>query len=251
MHSDFTDKVVLITGGGAGIGQACAIEFAAAGAKVVISDITEQSAKETIDMITQAGGVASAVIGDVSQSASVDAMVSEAVKLHGRLDIAVNNAGISAPLLPVGETDEADYDRLMGVNLKGVWLCMRRELQQMTAQGGGNIINMASALSQRVVAGASFYVASKFAVAGMTRTAAVEYGEQNIRINAICPGFVETPLLVSSLDEAGIKQMASLHANKRLCSPAEIANAVLWMASDSASACTGNLMNVDGGWNAY
>jgi NAD(P)-dependent dehydrogenase (short-subunit alcohol dehydrogenase family) len=248
MQNEFSQKTVFITGAGAGIGQACAMAFAAAGARVAVADISADAAGTVVEQIRAAGGEAMALAGDVSRAESVAEMVGAVVGAWGSLHVAVNNAGISAPLVPLAETQESDYDRLMAVNLKGVWLCMRAELQQMLRQGGGNIINMASALSTRVFEGASFYVASKFAVAGMTRTAAVEYARSGIRINAICPGMIRTPLLESS--DADADAVAALQAMNRLGTPEEIANAVLWMASDKASFCTGNLMSVDGGWTA-
>lgn len=250
MAGDFADRVVLVTGAGAGLGEACARHFAAQGARVVVADWAEQAAATVVDSIREAGGQALPLHVDVGDAQKVDAMLGQVVDVWGRVDVAVNNAGISSPLQSLAETEEADFDRLMQVNLKGVWLCMRAEIRQMLQQGGGSIVNMASALSKRVYPGAGFYVASKFAVAGLTRTAAVEYAEQGIRINAVCPGNVGTPLLNSSVDEQTREELAQLHAMKRLGTPDEVAEAVLWLASDRASFCTGNLLSVDGGWHA-
>lgn len=250
MQQEFGNKVVFITGGGAGIGEACAHAFAREGARVVVADISAKAADSVASAVTANGGVALSLAGDVSQADQVEQMLASVLERFGKLDIAVNNAGISSPIKPLADTEECDFDRLMAVNLKGVWLCMRAELQHMLKQGGGNIINMASALSKRIYPGASFYVASKFAVAGMTRTAAVEYAQSNIRINAICPGNVRTPLLENSVDPDVLAELATLQAMNRLGTPEEVAAAVLWLASDKASFCTGNLMSVDGGWTA-
>lgn len=251
MSDQFSNKVVFITGAGAGIGQACAEAFAAAKAKVAVADISARSAESVVSKIRDAGGEAISLVGDVSKADQVASMVATIVDTWGRLDIGVNNAGISTPIKPLAETQEDDFDRLMAINVKGVWLCMRAELQQMLKQGGGNIINMASALSLRVFPGSSFYVTSKFAVAGMTRTAAVEYARSNIRINAVCPGNVKTPLLEKSVtDPEVMKGIVALQAMHRLGTPQEIANAVMWLASEQASFCTGNVMPVDGGWTA-
>ena len=162
----------------------------------------------------------------------------------------LNNAGVGSPLVPLAETDEADYDRLMGINLKGVWLCMRESLKIMTPVGGGQIINMASALSKTTFSGAGLYVASKYAVGGLTRNTAVEYGETGIRINAICPGFIETPLLIESVAEEDRAGLAAANPMNRLGTPDEVANAALWLASDASSFVTGMLFSIDGGWTA-
>ncbi|MFU8763308.1 MAG: SDR family NAD(P)-dependent oxidoreductase [Haliea sp.] len=251
MSRQFENKVVFITGAGSGIGQACAEAFAAQGARVAVADISQQAADETTTRITQAGGQAFSLVGDVASAEQVAAMVSQVVARWGRLDIGLNNAGISSPLEPMGDTDESDFDRVMGVNVKGVWLCMRAQIRQMLAQGGGCIVNMASALSLKVSVGSSFYVASKFAVAGLTRTAAVEYAASGIRINAVCPGIVSTPLFEKSVtDPDTIAMMKRYHPMDRFGTPEEIANAVLWLASDASSFSTGALMSVDGGWTA-
>jgi NAD(P)-dependent dehydrogenase (short-subunit alcohol dehydrogenase family) len=244
----FANKTVLITGAGAGLGLACAEAFAAAGARVAVADISMAAAAQVAEAIVAKGGTALALTADVSQADAVQQMVDTVVSTWGRLDIAVNNAGLSSTIQPVAETTEADFDRVMNVNVKGVWLCMRAELQQMLAQNSGTIVNMASALSLRVYPGASFYVSSKFAVAGLTRTAAVEYAQTPIRINAVCPGNVATPLLLSSTQDPAA--LASLHAMKRLGTPQEIANAVMFLASDLSSFNTGTILPVDGGWSA-
>jgi len=248
MSFDFQGKSVLITGGGNGLGQACAHEFAKAGAQVVVVDINEEVAQSTVNEIKANGGDAVAYRADVSSAAEVEAMVAFAVATYGKLDVAVNNAGIASALQPLAETQEADYDRVMSVNVKGVWLCMREELKVMEKQGHGAIVNMASALSHNTYPGATFYVTSKFAVLGMTRNAGVEYAEKNIRINAVCPGNVATPLVISSVEDPSA--LATLHANKRLGTTDEIANAVMFMASDLSTFCVGTSLIADGGWTA-
>ncbi|MFA7555944.1 MAG: glucose 1-dehydrogenase [Spongiibacteraceae bacterium] len=248
MSFDFKGKVVFITGAGAGLGFACAQSFVKAGAKVALADISSEAVSSAVVSLGEQGGEVIGLTGDVSIAADVERMLAEVIKSFGRLDIAVNNAGISSALVPLAETQESDYDRVMGVNIKGVWLCMRAELQQMEQQGSGCIVNIASALSQKTYPGASFYVSSKFAVAGLTRNAAVEYATKNIRINAVCPGNVATPLVVSAVEDTSA--LAELHAMKRLGTPEEIANAVLFLASDLASFNTGTLLPVDGGWTA-
>lgn len=249
--SGYEDKTVFITGAGAGIGLACAIAFADAGAThIAVMDIAETSLEACRAALAERGVEPLCIVGDVSSAARVDAAIAHIDEAWGGLDVAVNNAGVSAPIRPMGETEEEDYDRLMSVNLKGVWLCMRAELRIMARQQSGTIINMASALSSRIYPGASFYVASKFAVAGLTRTAAVEYATQNIRINAVCPGNVLTPLLENTTTPEQLSGLASLQAMRRLGTTEEIAAAVIWLASDNASFCTGTLLAADGGWTA-
>lgn len=250
-NSLYDNKTIFITGAGAGIGLGCAIAFAEAGARrIAIMDIAQESLENCRASLVERGVEPLCIVGDVSSADSVDAALARVDEAWGGLDVAVNNAGVSAPIRPVGETEEADYDRLMSINLKGVWLCMRAELRIMARQQSGSIINMASALSSRVYPGASFYVASKFAVAGLTRTAAVEYATQNIRINAVCPGNVLTPLLENSTSAEQRAGLADLQAMKRLGTSEEVAEAVLWLASEKASFCTGTLLAADGGWTA-
>jgi NAD(P)-dependent dehydrogenase (short-subunit alcohol dehydrogenase family) len=248
MTFDFTDKVVLITGAGAGLGNACALAFADAGAKLVITDICQQSLDRAVVDLASRGAEVLGLINDASDCADVSAMLDSIIERYGRLDIAVNNAGTATPLQDFHEVGEAEFDRVMGVNLKGVWLCMQAEIRQMLKQGGGCIVNMASATSRNTYPNASPYVTSKFAVAGLTRTVAVEYADRDIRINAICPGNVATPLVVSLVEDLSV--LATKHAIKRLGTPEEVANGVMFLASDLSSFSTGSLLEVDGGWNA-
>ena len=248
MTFDFNDKVVLITGAGAGLGYACAVAFANAGAKIAITDISQDALDKAVDDLNASGAEVLGLLNDASDSADVNAMLGAIVARFGRLDIAVNNAGTATPLQEFHEVSEAEFDRVIAVNLKGVWLCMQAEIRQMLKQGMGRIVNMASATSRNTFPNASPYVTSKFAVAGLTRTVAVEYADRDIRINAICPGNVATPLVVSLVEDLSV--LATKHAIKRLGTPEEVANGVMFLASDLSSFSTGSLLEVDGGWNA-
>ncbi len=248
MTFDFKDKVVLITGAGAGLGYACAMAFADAGAKLVITDISSEALDKAVADLQEHGVEVLGLINDASDSFDVNTMLDAIVERFGRLDIAVNNAGTATPLQEFHEVGEAEFDRVMAVNLKGVWLCMQAEIRQMLKQGGGRIVNVASATSRNTFPNASPYVTSKFAVAGLTRTVAVEYANRDIRINAICPGNVATPLVVSLVEDLSV--LAKKHAINRLGTPQEVANGVMYLASDLSSFSTGSLLEVDGGWNA-
>ena len=250
MELSLKGKTALITGAGAGIGLACAEYFVAAGADVAVCDVEQDRLDEAIVKLTKLGGKH---YGQLCDGASADAVASffaNSLQALGSLDLVLNNAGVGAPLVPLEDTDEADYDRLMGINLKGVWLCMREALKIMSPNGAGHIINMASALSKTTFAGAGLYVASKYAVGGLTRNTAREYGESGIRINAICPGFIETPLLRESIPEEQRAHLASQHPMNRLGTTEDVAKAAMWLASDASSFVTGMLFSVDGGWTA-
>lgn len=251
MQITFPKKVVLITGAGSGIGRAAALAFAREGAYVAVADITEAAGNETVALIEAAGGVARFFKVNVTKAAEVENLIKQIVETWGRLDITLNNAGVDNDMAPITETSEADFDKVIAVNLKGVWLCMKYAIAQMEKQGGGVVINTASALSITVVPGASPYNASKHAVAGLTKTCAVEYGAKNIRINAICPGVIRTPLLENhpNLPELE-KSLLPLHPIGRLGTSEEVANTILWLASDAASFVHGALVTVDGGWTA-
>ena len=230
MTFDFKNKVVLITGAGSGLGYACAVAFANAGAKLAITDISQNSLDKAVVALQDNGAEVLGLLNDASDSADVNILLDMIVTHFGRLDIAVNNAGTATPLQEFHEVSEAEFDRVIAVNLKGVWLCMQAEIRQMLKQGGGRIVNMASATSRNTYPNASPYVTSKFAVAGLTRTVAVEYAERDIRINAICPGNVATPLVVSLVEDLSV--LATKHAIKRLGTPEEVANGVMFLASD-------------------
>lgn len=251
MEKQFRNKVVLITGAGSGIGRAAAIAFAAEGARVAVVDITEAGAGETVARIEATGGTARFFKVDVTQADQVETLVRHVVETWGQLDVTLNNAGVDNDIAPIVDTPEADFDRVMAVNVKGVWLCMKYAIAQMLQQGGGVVINTASALSLTVLPGSSPYNASKHAVAGLTKTCAVEYGAKNIRINAICPGVIRTPLLEKhpNLPELE-KSLLPLHPIGRLGTVEEVADVILWLASDRASFVHGALVTVDGGWTA-
>lgn len=250
-------KIVLITGAATGIGKAVALASAQQGAKLIVADTQEEPGRTTVELITKQGGEAIFVSTDVTDAASVQAMVAKAVAHYGRLDGALNNAGISG--VGIGGSQRpvtADYpderwDRVLAVNLTGVFLCMKAEIRQMLQQGGGSIVNMASVVGLVAVVNNAAYVASKHGVVGLTRTAALEYAKQNIRINCACPGYVETPMTAAGLQDPTRKaMMMASQPQGRLGTAEEVAQAVVWLLSDSASFVLGSALTIDGGYSA-
>jgi NAD(P)-dependent dehydrogenase (short-subunit alcohol dehydrogenase family) len=249
MAKTMTGKAALVTGAGMGIGRAIAIAYANEGAGVVVADMNEDAGKETVELVEKAGGKAVFVQCDVSKGKDVKAMVEATVGKFGRLDYACNNAGIHNPVptAPLTELDEAMWERIMEVNLKGVMLCMKHELAPMLKQGGGVIVNIASLAGLLQEPGASYaYTASKHGVIGLTRVAASEYAKRGIRVNAICPACVETPMLATAPEEVK-RELLAMHPVGRLGKPEEIAAAVMWLSSDMAGFVTGSAIVLDGG----
>ena len=250
MTAGMKDKVVLVTGGSSGIGQASALAFHREGAKViVVADLNLAGLEETVQRIKKAGGEALFIQADVSVVSEVEALMHKVVATYGRLDCAFNNAGIEGTLAPTADCSEENWNRVLNVNLKGVWLCLKYEIQQMLKQGGGTIVNMYSALGLVGMQGYPAYVASKHGVVGLTKTAALEYAQAGIRVNAVCPGVIRTPLLDRMI--GGNRQVEEYLLSKepvgRLGTAEEVAGAVVWLCSDAASFVTGTALSVDGG----
>lgn len=242
-------KVAIVTGGGSGIGKAISLLYASEGAKIVISDIDEKGSQETITEIKAKGGEAIFVKADTSKSEDHKNVVEQALEKFSQLDIAVNNAGIGGPLAPTGEYPLDGWDKTIAINLSGVFYGMRYQIPAMLKSGGGSIVNVASILGKVGTPNSSAYVASKHGVIGLTEAAALEYAQQNIRINSIGPGYIMTPLL-KSLDEDTMKALVGLHPMGRLGTSEEVAELSLWLNSDKASFVTGAYYNVDGGYLA-
>ncbi len=244
------DRVAIVTGAGSGIGRAVACTLAEAGARVVVSDIDEDGGLHTTHSITSRGGQAVFFRADTASPHDNEALVGEAVRRFGALHIAVNNAGIGGPQAPLGEYPLDGWDRVIAVNLSGVFYGMRYQLGAIKAAGGGSIVNITSILGQVGFRTAGAYVAAKHGIVGLTKNAALEYAPDGIRVNAVGPGFIRTPLVENNLDADVLQALAGMHPLGRLGQPSEVAELVLWLASDKASFVTGAYYAVDGGYLA-
>jgi NAD(P)-dependent dehydrogenase (short-subunit alcohol dehydrogenase family) len=242
-------KVAFVTGAANGIGRAAALAFAREGAGVVVADVSEQGNQETARLVEEAGGRALAIRCDVSRAEDVKAALDKTVETLGRLDYAFNNAGIEQPLMPAADLTEDQWDRIVGIDLRGVFLCMKHEIPLMLEQGGGAIVNTSSGAGVKGFAGQAAYCAAKFGVVGLTKAAALDYAPSNIRINAVCPGIVETPMMdrFSGGTPEGRARVIAQEPVGRMGRPEEIAAAVLWLCSDAAAFVVGHAMVVDGG----
>jgi NAD(P)-dependent dehydrogenase (short-subunit alcohol dehydrogenase family) len=251
MKISFDNKVALVTGAASGLGLATAQAFAESGATVVMADWHEKAVLSAVAELKARGHKALAIRCDVSDDAQVEAMVRETVATFGRLDAAYNNAGVQNVLAETADTTREDYERVMGINLRGVWSSMKFELQHMRKQGSGTIVNCSSLGGLVGGAERGIYHAAKHGVLGFTRSAALEYGARGIRINAICPGLIQTPMsdqMVATGQGEALKAMEKSIPMARVGRPADIANAVLWLCSDAASYVTGQSISVDGGF---
>ena len=244
----FTGKIVLVTGAANGIGRAAAIAFATEGARVAILDRTEDGLQATEAAVRKSGGDVLSVVGDVSSPEQVEAAVKQVVERFGRLDVAFNNAGVENEAAVLHEIELEEWDRIIGINLRGTFLCMKHEIAQMVRQKGGVVVNTSSGAGICGVKGGASYAASKHAIIGMTKSAALDYAKQNIRVNAVLPGNIETPMM-NRFTGGDIQKAIDLEPVGRLGKPEEIADAVLWMSSDLGGFVTGSAIVVDGGWS--
>ena len=253
MGDSMKGRVALVTGAASGIGRATSLVFAREGAKVMAVDLAEGPMQETVNLIVGGGGEASGMTADVSKAEEVHLMVSETVSRFGRIDAAFNNAGIhTGTRIPFHEYPEDEWDRVIGVNLKGVWLCIKYELPQMLVQGGGAIVNTSSVAGLVASSGTSAYTASKHGVAGLTKSAAMDYARQGIRVNAVAPGVIMTPMMDLIMESNNTPQ-EELHNDQpigRMGKPEEIAEVVVWLCTDAASYVTGHVFPIDGGYMA-
>jgi NAD(P)-dependent dehydrogenase (short-subunit alcohol dehydrogenase family) len=251
-NGSFAGKVAFVTGAANGIGRAAALAFSREGASVVVADISEQGNEETACMIEEAGGRALAVRCDVSRAEDVKAALDQTVETFGRLDFAFNNAGVEQPITATADLAEEEWDRIVDVNLRGVFLCMGHEIPLLLRQGGGAIVNTSSGAGVKGFAGQAAYCAAKHGVVGLTRAAALDYAKANIRVNAVCPGIIETPMMdrFSGGTPEGRERVIAQEPVGRMGRPEEIAAAVVWLCSDAAAFVVGHAMVIDGGQTA-
>src|SRR5204863_4862224 len=249
-RADFTGKVAFVAGAANGIGRAAALAFAREGASVVVADVSEQGNRETVRLIEGQGGRAVAVRCDVSRAEDVKAALDKTVDAFGRLDFAFNNAGVEQKkLAPVAELDEEEWDRIHNIDLRGVFLCMKYEIPLILKQGGGAIVNTSSGAGVIGIKGSPAYTAAKHGVIGLTRAAALDYAARNLRVNAVCPGYIDTPMMgrFTGGTPEGVAKVTSEEPMGRMGRPEEIASAVLWLCSDGGAFTVGHALVVDGG----
>ncbi|WP_268800513.1 SDR family oxidoreductase [Pseudomonas huanghezhanensis] len=253
MSMTFSGHVALVTGAAAGIGRATALAFAGEGLKVVVADLDSDGGERTTELIREAGGEALFFRCDVTRDADVQHLMDATIEAFGRLDYAFNNAGIEIEKGRLSEGSEAEFDAIMGVNVKGVWLCMKYQLPLMLAQGGGAIVNTASVAGLGAAPKMSIYSASKHAVIGLTKSAAIEYAKKRIRVNAVCPAVIDTDMFrrAHEADPRKAEFAATMHPVGRIGTVEEIASAVLYLCSDGAAFTTGHSLAVDGGVTAF
>jgi NAD(P)-dependent dehydrogenase (short-subunit alcohol dehydrogenase family) len=250
MSQQFAEKTALVTGGGSGIGRATALALAAEGALVMVADLTQEALKETVRLVEAAGGSARHIVADVTDESMVEAMVQAAVGDSGRLDFAVNNAGYDGEFQLTADYSTEMLDRMIAVNIRGVFLSMKYELRQMQAQGFGSVVNMSSGAGLVGVSGFSGYTATKAAEIGMTKSSALDAAPHGIRVNALCPGLVDTPM-IATMDpaEEPMKSIIAAHPLGRIANASEIADAVVWLCSEKAGFITGVALPIDGGYS--
>ncbi|AFY35868.1 SDR family oxidoreductase [Calothrix sp. PCC 7507] len=248
-NRNYTGKVAFVTGAANGIGRATALAFAREGANVVVADISEQGNQETAHMIEELGGRAIAVKCNVTQAEDVKAALSKTIETFGRLDFAFNNAGVEQKNTPTAEIEEEEWDRIVDIDLRGVFLCMKYEIPLLLKQGGGAIVNTSSGAGVIGIKGGAAYTAAKHAVIGLTKSAALDYASQNIRVNAVAPGYIDTPMMdrFTGGTAKGKEKVIAEEPIGRMGQPEEIANAVLWLCSDASSFVVGHTLVVDGG----
>lgn len=255
-NRQFDGRVAVVTGGGSGIGRQSAFAFADRGASVVLADVDPDGGEAVATAIEESGGEATFVETDVSDGSEVEEMVETAVDTYGRLDVAHNNAGIRGERHPITDHPDESWQDVIDVNLTGVWNCLKHELRQLEEQGdGGAIVNTASVVGKSGLPNGTPYAAAKHGVIGLTRTVAMEVGTENIRVNAVCPGYIDTPMIRSqgdrvSTDEAAVDALREMHPLDRLGDPEEVASAAVWLCSDEAAYISGDAVNVDGGFLA-